>query len=257
MTWQGKTVIVTGGTRGIGAATVELFAGCGAHVIGHGQEDGDELVAGIRAAGGRVDFLAGDLRDPAEGRRLTDFALQHTGRIDVLVNNAGANVFAGTVAAGLDEWNDCLDLDLRAVWLVSRAAAEHLGRPAAIVNVASNHAHSTMPGIFPYNVAKAGVLALTQSLALELADRGIRVNAVCPGYIATPINDAYFSGFDNPAAERARVEALHPLRRIGRPEDVARAIRFLADEDESGFMTGTSLTVDGGRSALMQDPSEK
>jgi NAD(P)-dependent dehydrogenase (short-subunit alcohol dehydrogenase family) len=166
----------------------------------------------------------------------------------VLVNNAGANVFGGVLDTDVATWNRCLDLDLRAVWLCSRAAARVMDG-GAIVNVASNHAFATLPGVFPYNVAKAAVLALTQSLAIELAP--IRVNAVCPGYIDTPINDAYFDGFADPAAERARVEELHPLRRIGRPQEVARAIRFLAHD---GFTTGTTLTIDGGRSALMQDP---
>jgi NAD(P)-dependent dehydrogenase (short-subunit alcohol dehydrogenase family) len=241
-------VLVTGSTRGIGRATAELFAAHGAHVIVHGLEDDGETVEGIRSAGGKADFVAADLSEESAAERIVDFAMGHAGRLDVLVNNAGANVFGGVLDTDVATWNRCLDLDLRAVWLCSRAAARVMDG-GAIVNVASNHAFATLPGVFPYNVAKAAVLALTQSLAIELAP--IRVNAVCPGYIDTPINDTYFGGFADPAAERARVEALHPLRRIGRPEEVARAIRFLAHD---GFTTGTTLTIDGGRSALMQDP---
>lgn len=228
-------VLVTGATRGIGKATADLFAAHGATVIRHGLDDGD---------------IAADLAREAAAERVVRFAVERAGRLDVLVNNAGANVFGGVLDTDVATWNRCLDLDLRAVWLCSKAAARVMDG-GAIVNVASNHAFATLPGVFPYNVAKAGVLALTQSLAVELAP--IRVNAVCPGYIDTPINDTYFGGFADPAAERARVEALHPLGRIGRPEEVAEAIRYLAT---AGFTTGTTLTVDGGRSALLQDPPE-
>lgn len=254
--WKKRTALVTGSTRGIGAATARLLAADGAQVVIHGLEetDGEALAAELRDAGAAAHFVPADLADPESPDRLIRRVLELTGRLDVLVNNAGANVFAGTEAAGPDDWNRCLDLDLRAVWLCSRAAAGVMTGPAAIVNVASNHASATLPGIFPYNVAKAGVLALTQSLAIELAARDIRVNAVCPGYIDTAVNDVYFGGFPDPAAERARVEALHPLGRIGNPDAVARAIRFLASAEESPFTTGTSLTVDGGRSALLQDP---
>ncbi|MGW4028841.1 glucose 1-dehydrogenase [Streptomyces sp. NPDC004838] len=256
MFWHRRTALVTGSTRGIGAATARLLAADGAQVIVHGLEEaeGDRLVAELRAAGGTAHFVPADLTDPAAPDRLIDRALELTGRLDVLVNNAGANVFAGVEAADPAVWNRCLDLDLRAVWLCSRAAARVMTGPAAIVNIASNHATATMPGVFPYNVAKAGVLALTQSLAIELAARDIRVNAVCPGYIDTAVNEDYFGTFPDPAAERARVEALHPLGRIGDPDAVARAIRFLASAEESPFTTGTCLTVDGGRSALLQDP---
>ena len=241
-------VLVTGSTRGIGRATAELFAAHGAHVIVHGLEDDGETVGRIRSAGGTADFVAADLTEEGAAERIVDFAMEQAGRLDVLVNNAGANVFGGVLDTDIATWNRCLDLDLRAVWLCSRAAARVMDG-GAIVNVASNHAFSTLPGVFPYNVAKAGVLALTQSLAIELAP--IRVNAVCPGYVDTQITDTYFGGFADPAAERARIEALHPLNRIGQPEEVARAVLFLAGD---GFTTGTSLTIDGGRSALMQDP---
>jgi NAD(P)-dependent dehydrogenase (short-subunit alcohol dehydrogenase family) len=254
--WSGRTVIVTGSTKGIGRATAALFGAAGAHVVVHGRDarQAADVVHAIAVGGGRASAILLDLREAAAAQALIDHAVTVTGRVDVLVNNAGANVFRGTLAATAADWDDCLNLDLRAVWLCAQAAARVMRPGSAIVNVSSNHASSTLPGTFPYNVAKAGVLALTQSLAIELASRGIRANTVCPGYIDTPINDAYFATFDDPARARRQAEMLHPLRRIGTADEVARAIRFLASEADSGFTTGSTLTLDGGRSALMQDP---
>ena len=254
--WSGRTVIVTGSTRGIGRATAALFGADGAHVVVHGRDRraAADVVQDIGARGGRASAALLDLRDVAAAQALIDHATEVTGRVDVLVNNAGANVFRGTLTATIADWDDCLNLDLRAAWLCAQAAARVMPPGSAIVNVSSNHAGSTLPGVFPYNVAKAGMLALTQSLAIELAPRGIRANTVCPGYIDTPINDAYFATFNDPVQARRNAERLHPLGRIGTAGEVARAIRFLASEAESGFTTGSTLTLDGGRSALMQDP---
>ena len=254
----GRVVVITGSTSGIGAAIAALFATQGDDVVVHGrsQERGEAVVREIRAIAPHVKVLLflGDLTDPNVCTALIDTAAQDRGRIDVLVNSAGTNVFAGVVAATLDDWERALSLDLRAAWLCSRAAAAWMPSGSAIVNIGSNHAGATLPGCFPYNVAKAGLVALTSSLAIELAAGGIRVNTVLPGYVDTPLNDAYFATIGDATAERARVERLHPLGRIGQPEDVARAVRFLASGDDAAFITGTTLLVDGGRSALLEDP---
>lgn len=257
--WQDRTVIVTGATKGIGRATALLFGAAGAHVLVHGREESAaiEVRSEIRALGGGATVVLADLRDAESAETVVQAAIAATGRIDVLVNNAGANVFVGTKSATLADWDDCMNLDLRSVWLCSQAAARHMAPGSAIVNVSSNHGTATIPGVFPYNVAKAGANALTQSLAIELASDGIRVNAVVPGYIDTPINEAYFATFANPAAARVAAERLHPLGRLGAASDVAHAIEFLADSEKSAFTTGSFLTIDGGRSALLQDPSHE
>jgi NAD(P)-dependent dehydrogenase (short-subunit alcohol dehydrogenase family) len=248
--------VVTGATKGIGRATAVLFGELGAHVIVHGRdsESAESVRREIASGNGRASVLLADLRDARECARLVVDSVSLTGRVDVLVNNAGANVFRGTMDASLEDWNDCLDLDLRAVWLCSREAARSMTSGSAIVNVSSNHATSTLAGVFPYNVAKAGVNALTQSLAIELAAHDIRVNAIAPGYIDTPINDAYFATFDDAAGARANAERLHLTRRLGKDAEIAHAIEFLANSEKSGFTTGTVMTIDGGRSAMLEDP---
>lgn len=251
--FEGRTVVVTGATRGIGAATALLFGALRARVVVHGRDaaDGAAVCRQVEERGGEAVWVAADLRraDAAE-----EVVAAAGDRVDVLVNNAGANAFHGVLDTTAQEWADCLDLDLRAPWLLARACAAVMPRGSAIVTVASNHATATLPGVFPYNVAKAGVLSLTRSLAIELAPRGIRASTVSPGFIDTPINEAYFATFPDAAAERARVEALHPLGRLGTPDEVARAIRFLASGRDSGFTTGVELVLDGGRSTLLQDP---
>jgi NAD(P)-dependent dehydrogenase (short-subunit alcohol dehydrogenase family) len=255
-TWSGRTALITGATRGIGRATAILMGSLGAHVVVHGRDEAaaENVVTSIRAAGGQARAVLADLRGPDASDALIGQATEVTGQLHLLVNNAGANIFKGVSAATIEDWDHCMNLDLRAVWLCSRAAVNYMPADSAIVNVSSNHATSTLAGVFPYNVAKAGVNALTQSLAIEFAERGIRVNTVAPGYIDTPINETYFSTFPDPADARSHAESLHLSRRLGKAEEVAAAIEFLADSSRSGFTTGTVLTLDGGRSALMQDP---
>lgn len=257
----GRIVIVTGSTSGIGIGIARAFAAAGDEVVVHGRsaERGEGVLREIGAAlpGARLRLHLGDLSDPAECEALVAFATEPNGRVDVVVNNAGTNVFTGVMDTTLDDWQRAIDLDLRASWLCARAAAPRMPPGSAIVNVSSNHAFSTLPGSFPYNVAKAGMLALTQSLAMELAERGVRANAICPGYIDTPLNDLYFAGFADPEAERARVRRMHPIGRMGTVDDIARAALFLASAEDSGFMTGTYLLVDGGRSTLMEDPRDQ
>jgi NAD(P)-dependent dehydrogenase (short-subunit alcohol dehydrogenase family) len=153
-----------------------------------------------------------------------------------------------------EEWRRCFAVDLDGVWYCTRTVLPYLLEKGkgSIVNIASVHSFQIIPHCFPYPVAKHGVIGLTRALAIEYAERNIRVNAICPSYIATQVNVDYFNTFPDPEVERKRVEDLHPLKKIGQPDEVAWAVVFLAS-DEAGFITGASLMVDGGLSVLYHD----
>jgi NAD(P)-dependent dehydrogenase (short-subunit alcohol dehydrogenase family) len=252
----GKRAIVTGAGQGIGEAIVRLFAAHGATVfIGElNPATGQAVADAIVEAGGHATFVATDVTDKAEVARLVDAALAEAGGIDILVNNAGANVFHEPLDMPEDAWKRCMDLDLEAAWACSRAVLPAMLEQGAgaIVNIASAHSFKIIPHCFPYPVAKHALVGLTRALAIEYAARGIRVNAIAPGYIDTPIAEAYWATFPDPAAERARAENIHPPKRIGRPEEVAHTALFLAS-DEAPFINAETIVIDGGRSALYHD----
>jgi NAD(P)-dependent dehydrogenase (short-subunit alcohol dehydrogenase family) len=253
---QGKIAIITGAGQGIGAATARAFADQGAVVViaEKNAATGAAIARSLNEAGASALFVETDVTDKAAVAALLDQVVKAHGGVDILVNNAGANVFYEPLAMPDDEWERCLKLDLEAAWICSKAVLPvMLAKGAgAIVNIASCHAFRIIPHTFPYPVAKHALLGLTRSLGIEYAARGIRVNAIAPGYIETPIAEAYWNTFADPAAEKRRAYDLHPPRRIGRPEEVAMTAVFLAS-DEAPFINAATITIDGGRSVLYHD----
>ncbi len=255
---SGKRALVTGVTRGIGAAVAAMLARAGCDVAGCGRGPADSagartFAAKVEAAGRRADYRPADLAQPEAPRRWVATAAAALGGCDLLVSNAGRNIFKGAAACSETDWNECLQLDLAAHWRLAQAARSWLERaaPGLVIIIGSNHAFRTLPGCFPYNVAKAGLAALVQSLALEWGP-AVRAVGLAPGFIDTPGNDTWFASFPDPAAERRRTERLHPVGRIGTPDEIGALCAFLATA-WAGFISGTTLLVDGGRSARMQD----
>ena len=253
---QDKIAIITGAGQGIGAATARAFAAHGAVVVVAEKNavTGAAVAQSLNGAGAAALFVETDVTDKAAVAALVKQVVNAYGGVDILVNNAGANVFYEPLAMPDDEWERCLKLDLEAAWICSKAVLPvMLAKGAgAIVNIASCHAFRIIPHTFPYPVAKHALLGLTRSLGIEYAARGIRVNAIAPGYIETPIAEAYWNTFADPAAEKRRAYDLHPPRRIGRPEEVAMTAVFLAS-DEAPFINAATITIDGGRSVLYHD----
>lgn len=255
---RNQRVFVSGVTSGIGAGIAETLAQAGADVIGCGRSAADSegaraFVESVEAKGRRAFYLAGDVSDPKVPAQLIADAVAEFGGLDLLVSNAGRNVFKG--AADCDEaaWDECMNLDLAAHWRLAQAARPYLEKSnsGVIIIIGSNHGWSTIPGCFPYNVAKAGLLGLVQSLAIEWGPQ-IRTVGVAPGFIDTAGNQTWFDSFEDAAAERSRTERMHPVGRIGTVEEIGQLCAFLLSP-MAGFISGTTLCVDGGRSALMQD----
>jgi NAD(P)-dependent dehydrogenase (short-subunit alcohol dehydrogenase family) len=250
---SGKTALIIGGTSGIGLATAELFARQGASttVAGRNADKGLAAVDRLRAFPGRAAFVAADVRDETQVRNLVAQSAEEMGGLDILVNSAGS--MNRTPLTDLDraDWDTILDTNLRGVFLACKHALVPMieqGR-GAIVNVASYlgafGARETAPA---YGASKAGVVSLTRSLALQVGPQGIRVNAVCPGFILTPPNEFILDEAPDPVAKEVEMARPYALGRLGRPHDVAFAILFLAS-DEAAWITGTSLLVDGGLTA--------
>ncbi len=246
-----RRALITGGGTGIGRATAELFAREGAAVMVSGRREPElaETVRRVAAGGGRAGLVAGDVSSAADAERMVRETVTALGGIDVLVNNAGIIVRnASVTSVSLEDWERMLRVDLTGVFLVSRFALLEMlkaGQGGSIVHVSSVAGILGDPKLAPYNAAKGGVNLLTKNMALDYAPHGIRVNAVCPGRIWTPMPISRLKPGDDPQEILARWGKNIPLGRVGTPEDVARAILFLAS-DEAAWITGTWLVVDGG-----------
>jgi NAD(P)-dependent dehydrogenase (short-subunit alcohol dehydrogenase family) len=254
----GKRALVTGASDGVGAGVALVLAKAGCHVVGTGSVAADhprahEFCKNISNQGVSATYLAGDLRDPDVPTHLVNDAIAALGGLDIVISNAGRNAFHGASETTEQEWLDCMNLNLASHWRLAKAARPHLQQSAqgVFIVMSSNHAFHTIPGCFPYNVAKSALSGLVQSLAIEWGP-SMRVVGVAPGFIDTAGNQAWFDSFPDPAAERQSTEMRHPAGRIGTPEEVGNLCAFLASP-LSGFITGNTLLMDGGRSALMQD----
>lgn len=239
--FQGRTVIVTGGASGIGLATATRFGREGARVVIADIDitRADAAAAAVKQAGAPDAWgCACDVSDEAQVSRCVRATLDRAGAVHVIVNNAGLMTFKPIVDLTGDDWRRVLGVDLLGAFYFIREAFLHMQPGGAVVNVASIHAIETEPTVAPYAAAKAAVLSLTRSAALEGKPRGIRVNAVLPGAIDTPML------WGNPNV-KSGVEKIDRSD-VGTPDDVAGAITFLAS-DEARFVQGANLIVDGGR----------
>jgi 3-oxoacyl-[acyl-carrier protein] reductase len=247
--FEGKRVIVTGGASGIGKATVARFAADGAVIV---LTDIDGAAAAAAAAevarttGATIYPFAADVSVKADDLAAVQFALEEMGGVDVLVNNAG--IYYEDAIEDLTEarWDAIMNVDLKGTFLMAQAVVPHFKakRSGVIVNMASTNGLVGECNYSHYNAAKGGVVLLTKTLALELGPFNIRVNCVCPGYIAT----ANAVGMDNPKFIQDYIERKIPLRRLGKPEEVASVIAFLASDDAS-FVHGDAILIDGGQLA--------
>lgn len=240
---QGKVTVITGAARGMGRATAERFACEGAKLVlnDRDQQPLDELVHALKNKGAEVIGIAGDVASEDDIKRIMTEAVATFGGIDILVANAGVIPEADLASATVDLWDHTMAVDGRGMFLSCKYAAAEMVKAGkgAIVCLSSISAFAGQKGQAVYGPAKFVASGLTKDLAIDLADKGVRVNAVAPGTIDTPA----VAGMDKEGIDK--VVSMHPLGRMGKPEEVANAILFLAS-DEASFITGAVLPVDGG-----------
>jgi len=243
-----KVALVTGASSGIGRACARALAGEGARVVlaGRRRERLDEEARKITGAGGSAGVVTGDVREDATGRAWVETAVAKFGALDLLVNAAGVIGSGSVMDTDADEWDRQMNTNVRALHLMTRAAAgELIRRKGAIVNISSVAGLRPYPGLVAYCVSKAAVDMYTRCAALDFAPHGVRVNAVNPGVVVTELHTVTAAVADYPAfLERSK--GTHPLGRVGAPEEIATLVLFLLAE-EAGWITGGTYSIDGGR----------
>jgi NAD(P)-dependent dehydrogenase (short-subunit alcohol dehydrogenase family) len=250
----GKRVLVCGGTSGIGLAAARRFIEerCRVFIAGLDPAELDAAVIDLRGGGGEVAGLACDVSNEADVNRMIDAADAALGGIDVLANNAGIAQRDPFLQITVADWDRILAVNLRGMFLVAQAVSNKMvrrGSGGVIINMSSTNGIAGEEDYAHYNASKGGVLLLTKTMAVELGRHGIRVNALCPGYIRSPLNAAIAAGLSDDF-EADYVRQRIPLGRAGLPEDVAAAYAFLASDDAS-FVHGADLVIDGGQLAAM------
>lgn len=250
---EGKTALITGGGTGIGKATARLFAEEGANVVitGRTEETLDETAGELRSAGSEASYEVCDVSVESDCIKTIDNLVAKYGRIDILFNNAGVCYLANTHETSTDMWDETFDINVKGVYLMSKHTLPHMIRmgEGSIVNNSSILGLKASPaGFAAYSASKGAVNQLTKSMALEYADKGIRINAICPGTIYTPMMDKLFEEWGDWDSGVKRYVSVHPIGRLAQPEEIAHAVLYLCD-DRVRFITGTMLSVDGGMSA--------
>jgi len=250
---RGKRVLISGGSSGIGLATAHRFLDEGSRVFlaGLDQREVDSALAGLRP-GGEVSGLACDVSLEGDVARMVAAAHRALGGIDVLINNAGTARRAPFLAIAAGDWDRIVAVNLRGMFLVAQAVSRHMAERGGgvIINMSSTNGLAGEEDYAHYNASKGGVLLLTKTMAVELGNHGIRVNALCPGYIRTPLNEAMSASAGGTEFETAYARERIPLGRAGEAGEVAAAYAFLASDDAS-FIHGAALVIDGGQLAVM------
>jgi NAD(P)-dependent dehydrogenase (short-subunit alcohol dehydrogenase family) len=251
MKLDGKSVIITGASTGIGKAAALLFAGEGARLTLLARSDGGEEVAEqARKLGAEARFVKADVSKAADWDKAVKSAVKDYGRVDVLYNNAGIGMYRPFLETSEADWDAVIDNDLKSVYLgCSRVIPEMLKQGGGvIVNTASEIGITGARNYAAYCAAKGGVVQITRALAIEFGEKNIRVNCICPGVTDTPMLAQGINRAKDPAARRRSLEQDVPLKRLGQPEEIARGALFLACDDSS-FMNGATLVIDGGATA--------
>lgn len=240
---KNKVAVITGGASGIGAATARLFVSEGAKVVlvDLNEEKGKAFEQELKALNAEALFIKANITSEEEVAGIFKKTIEAFGKVDTVFNNAGIGRVHSSHDLEYSEWRNTVNVDLDGVFLVAREAIREMLKVGGgtIVNTASMYGWVGSPGSAAYNAAKGGVINLTRSLALEYAEQNIRVNSLCPGFIDTPII---------PEESKQVLAQLTPMKRLGIADEMAKAVLFMASDDSS-FMTGNSLTIDGGYTA--------
>ncbi|MGJ1267544.1 SDR family NAD(P)-dependent oxidoreductase [Sphingobacterium spiritivorum] len=253
-----KNVLITGGISGIGLGAAIQFAKAGAKVIVCAElpvSDGQvqAFYKELYPYSNDVHYHQTDVTNHLEIKQLEQDIRNQYGRLDILISNAGKNIFTTISNCDQEIWNTNQQLNLESHWLLGKTMRPMLqeAEQGVIIILSSNHAYSSMQGCFPYNVTKAALLAMVRAMAIEWAP-SIRTVGIAPGFIDTPGNQLWFDSFEDSQKARTDTIALHPVKRLGTPEQIGAWCVFLCSE-YAAFANGTTYLIDGGRSALMQD----